>query len=56
MNNNETIIAAASALNSTDAIVLRQIFRSMLSETNALRSELNSLKSLIADMKKPGDR
>jgi hypothetical protein len=56
MKNNDPVVVAMSALRGPDSLALRQVFRSVLDEVAVLRTELEALRSVVAAMKKPGDK
>lgn len=56
MKNSDPTVIGLSALRGTDALALRQVFRSMLDEIAGLRNELDALRTAVANMKKPGDK
>lgn len=56
MRISEPTITAFSALRGTDAVVLRQIFRTMTDEISSMRNEIIALRTAVANMKKQGDK
>ncbi len=56
MNRFDTTLTGLSALQGTDARVLRQMLTSMSNDLSSLRNEVEALRVAVASMGKRGDR